>query len=111
MNLTILLWGIPQAMRLAARVYPDYAARLKEKNLIVQFRLRDKPEGRWIKLDTGRIRSGAGIHASPDLVLEFKNRAIAESFLTPPIDLLERVDGAHAEPFGELPRVAARRLP
>ena len=35
MNLSILLWGIPQAMRVAARVYPDYAARLKEKNLTI----------------------------------------------------------------------------
>ncbi len=94
MNLTILLWGIPQAMRLAARVYPDYAARLKEKNLVVQFRLRDKPEGRWIKLDHGKISTGRGIHESPDIVLEFKSRALAESFLTPPFDLLERVDAA-----------------
>jgi hypothetical protein len=94
MNLTILLWGIPQAMRVAATVYPDYAARLKEKNLVVQFRLRDKPEGRWIKIDNGKITSGRGIHTAPDLVVEFKNRALAERFLTPPFNLLERVDAA-----------------
>ena len=86
MNLTILLWGIPQAMRLAARVYPDYAARLKERNLVVQFRLRDKPEGRWIKIEHGKIGTGRGIHEEPDLILEFKNRALAESFLTPPFE-------------------------
>ena len=39
MKLTVLLWGIPQAMRMAARLYPHYAERLEEKNLVAQFRL------------------------------------------------------------------------
>ncbi len=85
MNLTVLLWGIPQAMRAAAKVYPEYAARLKERNLIAQFRLRDKPEGRWIQLDGGKVRTGKGLHDKPDLTIQFKNKAIAENFLTPPV--------------------------
>ncbi len=94
MNLSVLLWGIPQAMRAVAKIYPQYAARLREKNLIAQFRLRDKPEGRWIQLENGKVRSGAGLHAKPDLTIHFKNKAIAESFLTPPFDMLERIDAA-----------------
>ncbi len=94
MNLSVLLWGIPQAMRAAAKVYPEYAARLRERNLIAQFRLRDKPEGRWIQLDNGRVRTGKGLHDKPDVTLFFKNKAIAESFLTPPFDMLERIDAA-----------------
>ena len=95
MNLSILLWGIPQAMRVAARVYPDYAERLKEKDVVAQFKLRDKPEvGRWIKLDKGKISSGKGIHASPDIGICFKDEALAKSFLTPPFDMLERIDAA-----------------
>ncbi|HRX87803.1 MAG TPA: molybdopterin-dependent oxidoreductase [Steroidobacteraceae bacterium] len=94
MNLSLLLWGIPQAMRAAARLYPEYAARLHERNLIAQFRLRDKPEGRWIQLDNGKVRSGKGLHAKPDITIHFKNKAIAENFLTPPFDMLERIDAA-----------------
>ena len=94
MNLTMLLWGIPQAMRAAARVYPEYAARLKERDLVAQFRLRDKPEGRWVQLEKGKVRTGKGLHTNPDLTLHFQNRAIAEEFLTPPFDLLTRVDAA-----------------
>jgi len=94
MNLTLLLWGIPQAMRAAARVYPEYAARLKERNLVAQFRLRDRPEGRWVQLEGGKVRTGKGLHPDPDLTLGFQNRAIAEEFLTPPFDLLTRVDAA-----------------
>ncbi len=94
MKLSILLWAIPQAMRVAARVYPEYAARLKERNLVAQFLLRDTREGRWIRLHDGKVSSRRGIHPSPDITIDFKNRAIAESFLTPPFDLLERVDAA-----------------
>jgi len=94
MNLSILLWGIPQAMRAAARVYPEYAARLKERDLVAQFRLRDKLEGRWVRLANGKVSSRKGLHARPDLVIHFKNREIAEEFLTPPFDLLTRVDAA-----------------
>ena len=94
MNLSLILWGIPQAMRVAARVYPDYAARLKERDCIAQFRLRDVPEGRWVQLKGGKISSGKGLHQNPDLTIHFKNKAIAENFLTPPFDLLERIDAA-----------------
>ena len=71
MNLTVLLWGIPQAMRAAAKVYPAYAARLKERNLVAQIRLRDAPEGRWIQLDGGKVRTDKGLHAKPDVTLFF----------------------------------------
>jgi molybdopterin guanine dinucleotide-containing S/N-oxide reductase-like protein len=94
MKLSVILWGIPQAMRAAAKVYPAYAARLKERDLVAQFRLRDKPEGRWIQLQGGKIRTESGLYEKPDVTLFFKNAAIAESFLTPPFDMLERIDAA-----------------
>ena len=95
MNLSVLLWGIPQAMRVAARLYPKYAARLKERDLVAQFRLRDEPErGRWVRLEDGRIRTGKGVHAQPDITISFKNEALAKSFLMPPFDMLERIDAA-----------------
>jgi trimethylamine-N-oxide reductase (cytochrome c) len=89
-----VLWGIPQAMRAAAWRYPEYAARLKEKDLIAQFRLRDRPEGRWIQLKAGKISTGKGLHESPDVTIELKNKEVAESFLTPPFDMLERIHDA-----------------
>ncbi len=94
MNLSVLLWGIPQAMRAMSKLYPAYAARLRQRNLVAQFRLRDVPEGRWIELRDGKIKSRTGLHAAPDLTIHFKNREIAEGFLTPPFDMLERIDAA-----------------
>ncbi|MCS6946552.1 MAG: molybdopterin-dependent oxidoreductase, partial [Steroidobacteraceae bacterium] len=94
MKLAVILWAIPQAMRLAALRYPEYARRLKERNLVAQFRLMDEPVGRWIELRDGRVRSAAGLHEHPDVILSFKNRALAERFLVPPFDHLERIDAA-----------------
>ncbi|HSN56424.1 MAG TPA: hypothetical protein VLT32_17285, partial [Candidatus Sulfomarinibacteraceae bacterium] len=95
MNLSLLLWGIPQAMRMAARLYPEYAARLKERDLVAQIKLRAEPDrGRWIKLEGGAISTGSGIHAEPDITIAFKDAALARSFLTPPFDQLERIDAA-----------------
>lgn len=50
-------------MHAVARVYPEYAAHLKEHDLGAQFRPRGSDEG---------------LHASPDLTVEGKNRQIAE---------------------------------
>ena len=94
MKLSIILWGMVQALRVTARVYPGFADRLKERNLTAQFKLQDNPEGRWIKLKHGRISSKKGIAENPDLAIVFKNRKIAEDFLTPPFDHLERIDAA-----------------
>ncbi len=88
MKFSIILWGMVQAMRVTARIYPKFADRLKEKNLTAQFKLQDKPKGRWVKLENGKISSKNGLCENPDLSIIFKNQAIAEEFLTPPFDQL-----------------------
>ena len=94
MKLSVILWGIPQAMRACALVYPKFAQRLKERDAIAQFQLRDEPRGRWIQLQKGKITTGSGIHPNPDFTLFFKNAKIAADFLTPPFNQLERIDAA-----------------
>jgi len=94
MKLSVILWGIPQAMRICAAVYPKFAQRLKERDCIAQFQLKDQPRGRWIQIKGGKISGRAGIHPNPDFRLFFKNKRIAASFLTPPFDQLERIDAA-----------------
>ncbi len=68
MKLEVILWGIPQAMRACAAVFPKFAESLKERDAIAQFQLKDKPEGRWIQLKNGqdhhreRHSSQSGFH-------------------------------------------------
>ena len=40
----------------------------------------------------GKISSGRGLHAKPDITLSFKNAAIGVSLLTPPIDWLNQIN-------------------
>ena len=94
MNYSVLLFGMVQALKFTARTRPEFAARLAERDLTAQFRLKDSPRGRWIQLEGGKIRSGKGLCDDPDLSIVFKNQAIAEEFLTPPFDHLVRIDAA-----------------
>ena len=73
MKLSVILWGIPQAMRACASIYPKFAELLKERDAIAQFQVRDKAMGRWIELKGGRISTGSGIHKNPDFTIFFKN--------------------------------------
>ena len=74
MKFSVILWGLVQALRLAVRFYPKFAARVKERDVIAQFKLMDNSAGRWIKFKGGKIKSGAGIHENPDLSLWFQNK-------------------------------------
>ena len=57
--LATVLWGIPWAMRVCAMVYPKFKERLKERDAIAQFALKEEPtKGRWVQLKNGRISSG-----------------------------------------------------
>ncbi len=86
MKFAVLLFGMVQAMRLTARRHPAFRARLAERDLVVQIKLQDDSKGRWIGLEGGRIRTGNGIHARPDVTMFFKNEKIAARVLTPPTD-------------------------
>lgn len=94
MRFSIILWAMVQAMRLTRLLYSEFRNRLKERNVTAQFKLQDNSQGRWVRIEDGRIRSGSGLHDNPDFSVVFKNRAIAEEFLTPPFDQLVRIDAA-----------------
>ena len=94
MNFSILLFGMVQALRFTALTQPGFAARLRERDLTVQFRLKDSSAGRWLKIENGKILSRKGIHRNPDLSVVFHNKAVAEEFMTPPFDQLVRIDAA-----------------
>jgi molybdopterin guanine dinucleotide-containing S/N-oxide reductase-like protein len=73
-------------------LYPEFAARLKERNLVAQILARDEEVGRWFQLADGRVRSRAGRHAQPDITLFFKDAALGARLLTPPINWLDQIN-------------------
>ncbi len=89
---SVILWGFAQAMKVSARRHPAFRERLRERNLVAQIKARDEEVGRWFDIRAGKVRSGAGLHAKPDITLAFKNAAIGASLLTPPINWLDQIN-------------------
>src|SRR5258706_15915306 len=91
-RLSLILWGLAQLLRWTARRHPAFLARLKERNLVAQFKARDEETGRWYKIQDGEITSRAGLHPNPDVTIAFKNAALGAALLMPPINWLDQVN-------------------
>src|SRR5262249_23492225 len=87
-----ILWGLAQSLKLAARRPPAFRARLNERNLVARSKAGGEETGRWYALRDGKLTSGAGQHAKPDITLSFKTAAHGASLLTPPINWLDQIN-------------------
>ncbi|NTV73042.1 MAG: molybdopterin-dependent oxidoreductase [Holophaga sp.] len=93
---SVLLYGMEKVIRLAAAWYPEFQARLAQRNLTAQFKLRDNSQGRTFTFRDGLVTSRAGVHPGPDVVLSFEDPATAARFLDPGKDMLEFISAAKA---------------
>jgi trimethylamine-N-oxide reductase (cytochrome c) len=87
-----LLFGIGATLRLQAWRFPEFAARLREKNFTAQMKVSDNSVGRHFTFRDGKVISRAGIHPKPDVCLWFDSADLAAKLLTPPIDQLEQIE-------------------
>src|SRR5215468_9056788 len=87
-----VLWGFAHLMKQQARRHEKFRDRLRERNLVAQLKARDEEVGRWFEVRDGKVRSGAGFHARPDITLAFKNANLGASLLTPPINWLDQIN-------------------
>src|SRR5215831_4485334 len=87
-----ILWGLAQLLKFAARRYPAFAARLKERNLVAQLKARDEEIGRWFAIIDGTVTSGAGLRADAEVTLAFKTARIGADLLMPPINWLDQIN-------------------
>ena len=87
-----ILSGLAVALKGCRALYPEFADRLKERNLVAQLLARDEEVGRWFQIADGRVRSGSGRHPQPDITLSFKDAALGATLLMPPINWLEQVN-------------------
>jgi molybdopterin guanine dinucleotide-containing S/N-oxide reductase-like protein len=92
MKFSTILFGMGQMLRVTARRYPEFRARLKERNFVAQIMARDEEIGRWYSFQNGRVRSHSGLHPNPDVRLAFKTAALGASLLTPPINWLDQIN-------------------
>ncbi|MCC6487238.1 MAG: molybdopterin-dependent oxidoreductase, partial [Candidatus Hydrogenedentes bacterium] len=94
MMFEVILTGLYTYLRYMAWRYPEFRARVSERNLIAQIRVREENVGRWYSFTGGRIRSRSGIHAKPDVVITYESAQLAAQLLTPPVDWLLQISAA-----------------
>src|SRR5580693_5924622 len=91
-KLSLILFGLSRLLKFQAWRHPAFRARLKERNLVAQIKARDEETGRWFAIRDGKVTSGAGQHATPDITLAFKTAAHGASLLMPPINWLDQIN-------------------
>src|SRR5258708_14545605 len=92
MKFQIILWGMALLLKFSAWRYPGFKARLKARNLVAQLKARDEEIGRWYAIRDGKLTSGHGLRADPDVTLAFKNAALGADLLMPPINWLDQIN-------------------
>ena len=76
----------------AARKYPAFAARLRERDVVVEIRVRDGSQGRVFAFTRGRVSSRIGIRPHPDLAMIFESAEVAVRLMKPRRDYLEFIN-------------------
>ena len=92
--LRTILSALPFMLRRAARSHPAFRAMLRERDLVAQIRLKDGSIGRHFTIESGTIRTAAGLHARPDVTMVFKDVATALAMMSPAPDMGEVVHAA-----------------
>jgi len=92
LKFAVVLFGLAQAFKVTARLKPEFAARLRERDLVAQIVARDEGTGRWFKLRGGKVISRRGIHRQPDITMAFKTAGLGAQLLTPPINWLDQIN-------------------
>lgn len=92
--LKTILFGITHVLRRTAKKYPAFGEEMKQRNCVVQIKLKDDSIGRHYAFHNGKVRSQTGIHPKPDVVLIFKDLRTALSFLRPSADQGEILNAA-----------------
>ena len=92
MKLSLILFGLSLLLKYTAWRRPVFRQRLKERDFVAQVMARDEEIGRWFQFYNGTIKSGRGIHKSPNMTLSFKNAATGANLLMPPINWLDQIN-------------------
>jgi molybdopterin guanine dinucleotide-containing S/N-oxide reductase-like protein len=87
-------WTLARLIRWRARRRPDFGARLAEHDLTAQLRLADGSLGRYFVFTNGRVSSQAGLHPHPDVVMSFRDAAVAARILRARRNRLELLNAA-----------------
>ncbi|MCC6475027.1 MAG: molybdopterin-dependent oxidoreductase [Burkholderiales bacterium] len=87
-----LLYAAGKYAAVQARRYPQFAARLAERDLIAQIRTADGRVGRHFIFRAGKIASARGLHPAPEITIGVATAALGARLFVPWVDSLERIE-------------------
>ena len=73
-RLSLILFGLSLLLKYKARRHEAFWQRIKERNFVAQIMTRDEEIGRWFEFQRRHDRSGAGLHAKPDVQADVQER-------------------------------------
>src|SRR5690606_28782242 len=85
------LFALPRIFALKARGSATFRDFLRARNCVVQLRTADNEVARYYEFRNGKVTSGAGLHAAPDMTMRFKDVETALTLTKPPIDYAEMI--------------------
>jgi trimethylamine-N-oxide reductase (cytochrome c) len=85
-KLGLVMAVLPKIMKVVRQINPSFREQLKQKNAVVQLRLKDGSVARHFIVRDGRVSSGKGMHKNPEVTLSFHDPAVALRFLKPDQD-------------------------
>ncbi|MGA2109806.1 MAG: molybdopterin-dependent oxidoreductase [Syntrophorhabdales bacterium] len=97
---SLLLFGLYWMFDRTAGKHPFFRARLREKDVVVQIRLKDRSRGRYYVVKGGEVSSRGGMHAAPDVTVLFGSSRCALSVLVPPRDQLAMINAMKSFQMG-----------
>jgi trimethylamine-N-oxide reductase (cytochrome c) len=92
MAMSFILYFLKWFLRIACWRSPEFAKRLKEHNLIAQFKIADDSDGRYVIIKDGKITSKAGFNPDAQMSIIFKDQRTARELLMPPLDHQKKID-------------------
>jgi molybdopterin guanine dinucleotide-containing S/N-oxide reductase-like protein len=92
MKFSLLLLGLEKILKWAARKYPSFQGRLKEKSFTAQVKIKDNSIGRYFTFSDGKIISKASIHPDPDICMTFTSAELGARLLTPWRSQLDQIN-------------------
>ncbi len=91
---SLTTWALPKLLWIQARRSSFLREHLRGCDVVAQIKLRDNSQGRHYVFKAGEVSSKRGIHPSPDVLMTFRNAALARRLLRPRRDQLEFLSAA-----------------
>jgi molybdopterin guanine dinucleotide-containing S/N-oxide reductase-like protein len=94
LRFVVATYGLGKLLQIQAARHSAFREQLKCHDLTAQLRLLDGSLGRYYVVRAGRIVSKRGFHPSPQVVMSFRDAAVATRVLRPRRDRLEFLNAA-----------------